>query len=160
MFVEKKLGLWIKDGVRYGIQKEDGQTQEEIIAEAEASGYILDEIGMRRLRKKTELAAARYAQEMGGFQLPPEQGGLFVRTDARNRTLLNAAALRATSDPAYEVPNWKTADGAFITLTNSMILSLDQSVRDFIAACFAKEASLCSQIDSTTTIQEVNAIVW
>ena len=129
----------------------------------EGSGHIevyAPPLSVAKAEKKADIATARYEQEMGGFNLPPEQGGMFVRTDARNRTLLNAAAIRAAADPAYEVPNWKTAEGAFNTLTNSMILALDQAVRDFIAAQFAKEAELTAQIDSAKTPEEVRAITW
>ena len=155
-FRQVAWGEYAKDGERYATRR---LTQERM----EALGFTHDplpELEAAKLRQKARIAAARYKREMGGFTLPPEQGGMFVRTDARNRTLLNAAALRATSDPAYEVPNWKTADGAFITLTNSMVLALDQAVRDFIAVQFAQEASLSAQIDSATTPAEVNSIQW
>ena len=113
-----------------------------------------------KAKKKEKIAAVRYDQEMGGFQLSPHQGGLFVRTDARTRTLLNGAALRASADPAYVVLNWKTAEGTFITLSNAMILTLNGTVEQFIAGCFAKEKALCDSIDSATTIEEVNSIQW
>jgi len=157
---EVKTGTFVKDGVRYRIVESEGQTNDEALAEALADGYVRDGIGALRIKQKAKLAVTRYDQEMGGFDLPAEQGGMFVRTDARNRTLLNAAALRATSDPSYEVPNWKTAEGAFITLTNATILLLNGAVEQFIAGCFAKEAALCAQIDAATTKEELNAIVW
>jgi len=113
-----------------------------------------------KAKKKKKIAADRYEQEMGGFNLSLEQGGMFVRTDARNRTLLNAAAIRAGADPAYEVLNWKTAEGNFITLPNAMILMLNETVEQFIAACFAKEATLSAQIDVAATLEEVGAIQW
>jgi len=111
-----------------------------------------------RLAKKASFANQRYRDEFAGFTDPTS--GMFVRTDERTRTLLNAASLRASADPTYEVANWKTAEGTFITLTNAMILALDQAVRDFIAAQFAKEATLSAQIDSATTIEELNGIEW
>jgi len=157
---ERKIAPFVKDGKRYAVQPSAGQTRKEAVAEAIAAGYVRDAMGCRRLMKKAQIAAARYDQEMGGFNLPPEQGGMFVRTDARNRTLLNAAALRATSDPAYEVPNWKTAEGIFITLTNAMILTLNGAVEQFIAGCFAKEKTLNDAIAAATTVQDLNAIRW
>jgi len=121
---------------------------------------VLSHLEISKSAKKAEIATARYAEEMGGFNLPAEQGGMFVRTDARNRTLLNAASVRAASDPAYEVPNWKTAEGTFITLSNAMILLLNGAVEQFIAGCFAKEKALNDAIAATTTVQELNAIRW
>ena len=156
--VETKFGRFRKDGKRYRIRPDAGQTQQERTAEAVAAGYVVDVIGAHRLEKKTEIAAARYEAEFGGFTDPTS--GLFVRTDNRTRPLLTAAAIRAVSDPSYEVANWKTSEGSFITLPNAMILALDQTVRDFIAAQFAKEAALYAQIDSATTSEEVRAITW
>ena len=121
---------------------------------------VLSPLEVSKNAKRAEVATARYAEEMGGFNLPAEQGGMFVRTDARNRTLLNAASVRAASDPAYEVPNWKTHAGDFITLTNAMILTLNGAVEQFIAGCFAKEKALNDAIAATTTVQELNAIRW
>ena len=121
---------------------------------------VLSHLEISKSAKKAEIATARYDVEMGGFTLQPEQGGMFVRTDARNRTLLTAAALRATSDPTYEVPNWKTHAGDFITLTNATILQLNGAVEQFIAGCFAKEKALNDAIAAATTIQEVNVIIW
>ena len=111
-----------------------------------------------KAQKKAIIANARYEQEFAGFTDPTS--GMFVRTDERTRTLLNAASLRASADPTYEVLNWKTAEGTFITLTNAMILALDQAVRDFIAFQFAKEAALSAQIDAATTDEELATIEW
>ena len=156
--VETKFGRFLKDGKRYRIRPSNGQTQQERTADALAAGYVVDVIGAHRLEKKTEIADARYETEFGGFTDPT--AGMFVRTDERTRTLLTAAAVRAVSDPSYEVANWKTSDGSFITLTNAMILALDQAVRDFIASQFAKEAELTAQIDNAATPEEVKSITW
>ena len=112
-----------------------------------------------RSAKKTEISAARYAAEFGGFTDPAS--GLFVRTDERTRSLLTAAKLRAQANAAYTVPNWKTTNGSFITLDAPTIIALETAVHDFIEAQFAKEAELTAQIDSAaTTTEEVSTIVW
>lgn len=111
-----------------------------------------------KAKKKKKIARMRYEAEMGGFTEP--NTGMFVRTDGRTRTLLNAAMLRINADPNYEMQNWKTADGSFITLQAATITALDSAVEQFIAAQFAKEASLISQIDAATTMGEFNAIEW
>ena len=116
---------------------------------------ITDEM---KSRKKKILAKLRWEAEFGGFTEP--NSGMFVRTDERTRTLLNAAMLRINANPNYEMQNWKTADGNFITLQASTIVALDTAVEQFIASQFAKEASLVAQIDSATTMGELSAINW
>ena len=162
--VQNEAGRFSKDGVNYRIKREEGDTQHKR-QYAKENGYTVrghDEIqlSIAKVAKRRAIAKARYNQEMSGFQLPPEQGGMFVRTDPRNRTLLVSAALRATSDPLYEVPNWKTASGTFITLTNEMLLLLDSEVHSFIAGCFAKEVQLSAAIDAATTLEELEEIKW
>jgi len=162
--IELKTGRYTKDGINYSIRREESDTQR-AGQYAEENGYGVrthEEVrfSVALKQKLGAIAKARYEQEMGGFQLPAEQGGMFVRTDPRNRTLLVSAALKATSDPAYEVENWKTSEGTFITLTNAMILLLNAAVHEFIAASFAQEAQLSAAIDAATTTEELAAINW
>ena len=157
--VEGKRGRFAKNGVRYNMICSLDETRAEAESNAFSLGYTkIDPLTLQKEKQKKNIAAARYEAEFGGFTDP--SSGLFVRTDNRTRPLLTAAAIRAVSDPSYEVANWKTSEGSFITLPNAMILALDQAVRDFIAAQFAKEAALYAQIDSATTSEEVRAITW
>lgn len=157
IIIEKQNGEFSKDGVNYRIKKSSDQTREEADAEALAAGYVLD-LSTARRHKKSEIASARYNAEFGGFTEP--NTGIFVRTDGRTRTLLNAAMLRAKDDPSYVIENWKTSDGSFITLDAATVLALDSAVHTFIESQFAKEAALSAQIDAATTRSEIRAITW
>ena len=132
----------------------EGELVERTVAQAE------NRLAFAKVRKKKVLANARYKEEFEGFQLPPEQGGMFVRTDGRTRTLLNGGAMRASLDPAYEINHWKTADGSFVTLSSATIIALSDAVESFIGALFAKEEQLGLAIDACATEEEVNAINW
>ncbi len=110
--------------------------------------------------KKQIIASARYDCEMAGFNLPAEYGNMFIGTDHRTRTLLNAAAARAASDSSYEVRNWKTSTGDFITLPGAMVLVINDAVYEYITNCFTKEAELVTRINNATTVDELNKIRW
>lgn len=160
--VESTYGRFEKDGRRYRIEQEEGDTQLSRVWASE-NGYALvskERILFERkvVNKKNEIAAARYNAEFGGFT--DAQTGMFVQTDNRTRTLIALAVTEARVNPAYTVPNWKTVDGAFIALDAPTIIALHQSMDSFIAAQFNKEASLSEQIDSAETIEAVDAITW
>lgn len=108
--------------------------------------------------KKQYMASRRYDAEFGGFTEP--NSGMFVRTDERTRILLLGGESKAKNDPNYTVPHWKTAEGIFITLNASTLLTLADAMHTFINAQFAKEEALCTAIDTATTIEEVRAIRW
>ena len=161
---ERVFGRFEKDGKRYNLRREEGDTQRPR-QYAEANGYTLipqEQLVLDRARdrQKRDIAKARYNEEMGGFALPAEQGGMFVRTDARSRTLLVGAAMNATADPAYTVPNWKTEEGTFITLDAPTIGLLYAAIQAFLATCFAKEAGLSAAIDAAATVEEIQAISY
>ncbi len=162
--VQDELGRFSKDGVNYRIKREEGDTQRPR-QYAEENGYAVRgpnevRLSIAKVAKKRTIAKARYAQEMGGFDLPAEQGGLFIPTDPRTRTLLNAAVLRATIDSSYEVPNWKLITGEFITLSNEQVIVINEAVYQFITACFAKEAALCAEVNASVSEDSVALITW
>jgi hypothetical protein len=154
---ESKFGRFKKDGVSYTITREDGDSKFPR-AWALDNDYTVDTLHILRQDKAKEISKARYEAEFGGFTEP--NTGLFVRTDNRTRTLLNNAMFRAKEDPAYIVPNWKTADGTFITLNAPTIIALADAIHTFIEAQFAKEAALSAAIDAAITLEELNSISW
>jgi len=108
--------------------------------------------------KKAEIASARYDTEFAGFTEP--NTGMFVRTNNRTRSLMALALIEAKADPSYTVENWKTAEGAFITLDATTVIALHNAMHVFIAGCFAKEKALSETVDAATTVEEVRAISW
>lgn len=104
--------------------------------------------------KKAELAAARYAAEIGGITF----AGAAIRTDRESQALITGAALAATQDPEYSVV-WK-AEGGFVTLSAEQIIAAAQAVRAHVEACFAREAELSSAVDAAKSAKAVRAIEW
>lgn len=104
--------------------------------------------------KKAELAAARYAAEIGGITF----AGAAIRTDRESQALITGAALAASQDPKYSVI-WK-AEGGFVTLSAEQIIAAAQAVRAHVEACFAREAELSSAVDAAKSKKFVDAITW
>lgn len=109
-----------------------------------------------KAKKLTELAAARYAEEMGGIEVD----GILIKTDERTRGILTAGMVEARDNPEFSLLNWKISDGNFVDLSALQILSIYEAVDAHIAATFAKERTLSEQVTNATTIEELEAIKW
>lgn len=107
-----------------------------------------------KIRKKQEIATARYEEEISGIVFD----GYQIATDRDSQSLITGAALAAMQDSSYNV-RWKTTSG-FITLTSDQILSVAQAVRAHVQACFDAEADLTAAIDAAESIAELESIVW
>jgi hypothetical protein len=107
-----------------------------------------------KAQKKSEIAAARYAAEVGGVTV----NGMAIDTSRESQALVTGAALAATLDPAYTC-RWKTA-GGFVTLDAATVLAVAQAVRAHVQACFDREAELAAAIDAAETAEEVQAVSW
>lgn len=104
--------------------------------------------------KKAELAAARYAAEIGGIEF----AGAHIKTDRESQALITGAALSATQDPGYSVV-WK-AEGGFVTLSAEQIIAAAQAVRAHVERCFSREAELVAAVDAAKSAKVVRAIEW
>lgn len=110
----------------------------------------LDEL---KLRKKGEIAAARYEKETGGVEV----GGAKIATDRGSQALLTAAVVTARFDPEFQT-KWKCDDGTFVTLDAMQLRAIGDAVTAFIEACFTQEGELCALIDAAQTKEELDAI--
>lgn len=109
-----------------------------------------------KAEKLAELAAARYAEEMGGIEVD----GILIKTDERTRSILTASMVEVRDNPVFSLLNWKLSDGNFVDLSALQILSICEAVNAHIAATFAKERTLSEQVTNATTIAELEAIKW
>ena len=113
-----------------------------------------DELNWAKARKREEIAAARYAEEISGVTV----NGMTIRTDRESQALITGAALQAVEDPTY-ICQWKAETG-FVTLTAEQIKGAAQAVRAHVQGCFDKEAAAGAAIDAATTKAEVEAVTW
>ena len=92
----------------------------------------------------TAIAARRYQSEIAGVTV----GGIKIETDDRAKILIDGAALAAVIDPEYSL-RWKTADG-FVTLTGAQVIGIARAGRDYVQACFDREADLLDMAEAGT----------
>lgn len=82
------------------------------------------------------LASMRYDKEVGGIEF----GGAVVATDRSSQAMLNAAVVKANSDPAFSV-DWKTQNG-FVTLDSTGLIALGNAVSNHVQKCFSAECKV------------------
>jgi hypothetical protein len=107
-----------------------------------------------KTKKLAEIAAARYAEEVGGITF----SGMAIDTSRESRSLITGAAVQAITDPAYSC-RWKTAQG-FVELDAKTIVDMAVAVREHVQGCFDREAGLTSVIESAETADELKAAAW
>ena len=105
-------------------------------------------------RKRSEIAAARWAEETAGIDV----NGFTVRTDRESQALITGAALKAMQDSTYSC-RWKTESG-FVELTAPQILAIADAVRAHVQGCFDREAELLPLIEAATSPEELDKIVF
>ena len=107
-----------------------------------------------KVRKLTEIAAARYDYEISGITFK----NVHVTTDREDQSMITAIALSATLNNDFTTV-WKGTDG-YIDLNAQEVLTLAYLVAEHVEAAFAEEKRLSELIDSAQTEEELNAIVW
>lgn len=85
----------------------------------------------------TWAATARRQKEAAGIDF----NGIRIETDEQSRAVLTAAYVRA-QDPAYTIPNWKIADGVYVTLDAETIKAVGTAVSDHVQSCFDLNRSI------------------
>lgn len=106
-------------------------------------------------QKKTAIAAARYAAEIGGCTVD----GVTIATDRGSQALLTAAVVSARLDLEFKT-RWKCADGHFVTLDAMQLRAIGDAVIAHVESCFAREAELCELVDAAQTPEDLAAIKW
>lgn len=156
------FGRFLKDGKRYAIRYEDGDTQMPRKYALENGYEIIDSSTLKlelvKRQKKSEIAAARYKEEFGGFS--DNDSGIFIRTDERTRNLITMAYASAINDSSYIIENWKLNDGSYTSLDAQTLIYIMGKIQDFITSAFNKEKSLNDSIDAATSINDVENISW
>lgn len=89
-------------------------------------------------------ASVRYDREIAGITV----NGVAVATDRKSQAMINGAFNMAMRDSTFTT-EWKTVNGAFVTLDAPTIIATATAVGAHVAACFAKEASVAAAAGGT-----------
>lgn len=93
---------------------------------------------------KAVISARRYDQEVSGMKM----NGMFIDTGRDSQALITGAALSAMLDSTY-VCNWKTSEG-FVALDAPTLLTIAQTIRKHVQACFDRESALLDLVEKGT----------
>ena len=94
--------------------------------------------------KAAHLAQYRYERENAGIQV----GATTIQTDLGTRTnILGAVQLDGPI-------KWKTPAG-FVSLTKAQLVSISGAIGQHVQKCFDAEATVLEDIDTYTTLQEI-----
>jgi hypothetical protein len=111
-------------------------------------------LGSAKQAKKAEIAAWRYMEETKGVVL----NGSTIKTDRESQATISGA-YSSLKDSLITSVDWKTAEGAFVTLGVTEIAAIAQAVAQHVQGSFTAEKVLAQQVDAATTIEEVQAVV-
>jgi hypothetical protein len=104
---------------------------------------LKEEIKEKRIAcQKAIVAETRYNKETQGIVVD----GVSINTERDSQAMITGAALSAVLDDTY-VCRWKTPNG-FVDLTASELISVSQSMRKYVQACFDRESELIEAIVS------------
>lgn len=108
-----------------------------------------------KAEKLAELAADRYAREVGGITI----GGASIKTDRESQGTVTGAFISLSQGLATSI-DWKADNGQWVKLTAAEITPIAQAVVAHVQACFTAEAQLAAEVNAATTIEAVQAITF
>ena len=147
------------DGQRWSIPDESTNRHRQMIAEWEAEGntippYPTASFADLKAAKLAALEQKRWEVETGGMMF----NGMPAPTHRDARSVVTAAYIRATEDPAYTVPNYKIAPATFVTLDSATIIAYADALETHVQAAFDRERTLADEIIVASNEAELDAI--
>ncbi|KQP11146.1 hypothetical protein ASF28_08875 [Methylobacterium sp. Leaf99] len=102
-------------------------------------------------------ASERYRAEVGGLTF---KGHRFATDREVGQPKITRAELKALSNPAYAIPDFKTVTGAFVALSNADIVALGDALDAHVQVCFGVEAAVGRAVaaGTLTTVEAVDAL--
>lgn len=122
-------------------------------------------IDAQEAARRTLKAAAQIKRQSvtaGGCTVTIDGIDIAIWADEMTIATLTALAMRAASDPALVIPQWRARDGQFFELNAADILALADGLFAFRMTCFEVEGALAADIDAgnVTTIEEIEDADW
>lgn len=108
-----------------------------------------------KLEKWQQIKNIRDAKEFGGFAW----NNLTFDSDAQSQQRIMGAVQLAQLDPSYTV-TWTLANNTTTNLSNRDILALGAALGAYITELYTISQNLRTQIDQTTTKEQLDLIVW
>lgn len=122
----------------------DPETDQDLVPQKEYKrGFLLKKLAATRFDHETKGVAF-----LGGLQGLQQYT---ISTDRQSQSMLTSAVVVA---PDTET-NWKMADGSFVLVTPREVAHV---VAQHVAACFANEANLCTQIKNASSLEDLENI--
>lgn len=115
----------------------------------------VDDLDYIKTAQKKKIYAVRWEKERSGFTF----NGFKINTDDVSQTKINGAVSSVLVDSTYTL-NWRCDDGTFVTLDGDTIKALGSAVRNHIQTQFDKEKDYCALIDTKTSREEIESVVW
>jgi Domain of unknown function (DUF4376) len=103
---------------------------------------------------KTYAADCRYRKTSGGIVINSLSPATFTTDTISRNAMDNASAYTQTGGTV----DWKMSDGTFVTLDQTQLTLLTNTVFGFVQECFTTESGLVAGIDdgSVTTLQQID----
>lgn len=116
-------------------------------------------------KKRNEIAAARWDEMSTPTTVDNYDAVWYADKESMNDMLRASIDMQTAVDLGYlpiEETNvsWKTAEGTFVTLNLTDLVTIRLLLSQRQQSLYAKEAMLLNQINSATTPDEVSLIVW
>jgi hypothetical protein len=129
-----------------------------IDAAAEAARIAAENAPPTKEALKQRIAWRRWEEESGGAQVTLANNDTFtIKTDAESQSKLTGLLVVSSAQPVSV--QWKDAAGEFHTLGNADVLVMVSAVFSHVQACFAREAELLVQLESTTDTAAFSTVV-
>lgn len=104
--------------------------------------------------KLWQLADARWREETTGYTYNNHE----FHTDREAQNRIFQAYTASINNPNYTV-TWKTKDG-WLDMTSEDFIALYNNFQEFLEGLYQKEKNLQEQVETATTIEELNVIEW
>lgn len=102
-----------------------------------------------------EIKRAREQEEFGGFTY----NNMVFDSDTVSQGRIQGAVILAMQNPAFTVV-WTLQDNSSVMLSATDLEGVGQALAQHVATAHAHSQALRNQIESATTIAEVEAVVW
>ena len=115
----------------------------------------VDDIDFIKKLQKSKIDNDRYIAEREGFTY----GNFFIKTDDVSQAKITGASVAALADSTYAL-DWKMGDGTFVKLDAKTIMAVSKAVLSFVEGCFTKQMLYYNYIDTLTTREDIEKVVW